>query len=629
MPRPHSAQDPADLAPQVVRGNYLLHLLFFDRALRWVLAVMLLGALGIGATLARVWRITPAGWEPPVRVSAWDWLAARSLRSAARTAQSGGQVADAVAAWQLVLRRLPADTEALRALVATLPAADRAQPASGFGPQLDRVGAWLLRISGTNAADLAALATGQAERRNWGWLAAQLAAAPGPLPPPQQALRLAALFELGLHSEFAAGWTEHAAALADDRRARLYHAAWSALAGPPAGQSAARGQLAAAAADPAWAPTALRLLLQVDQRDLDAGAYERHFAALRELGQDRLPEHVGFWSLLAATGQRPRATALADGLGGLPEFAEEAEPYLNTLVALRRRALVQDFARVGLPRLAGHPTVWIATANALQHLEAWEDLRALAAELRQQSALRPQLGHLAEFYDGVAEHGLGRPARAEAAFAKLLENPPALPAFALPPAIQLNRLGYPRIATGLLAPLRAAAADAPAFWAVLQQAAYTARDERQLLEASRELYTLQPDNPRVANNFVAALLLQGDRGPEAVQRAFEVLARVPGQPAARLNWALALLQVGRLEEAAAELDRLDGDPLPPDLATFGHLARCRLARARGQTTAASAAALRVDRRLLFPSQVAEVEAALERGPGAAEAGPPPTPSVPR
>jgi hypothetical protein len=616
MPRPDSPADPAALAPRVVRGSYLLPVLFFDRTFRWVLALALLAALAVGLLVPRLWRVTPPGWAPPVRISALDWFAARSLRRSARAAQAAGQLPTAVAGWRLVLGRLPTDPEALRALVDLLPAAHRAQPDAGLGPLLDGVGAWLLRLTGTNVADLTAVAASQAERRNWPWIAAQTAAAPAPLPGPLQSLRLAALFELGRLPEFEAAWTHPAAALADDRRAQLYHAAWVALTGRPAGQ-AARDRLAAAAIDPAWGPTALRLLLPVAQRDLAATAYERHLTALRALGQDGLPEHVNFWSLLWATGQRERAAALADSFGGLPESADEAGPYLDTLLLLRRPALVRAFVRRGLPRLADQPTIWISAAEALLRLEDWEELRALAADLRQQLPLRPLLGNLPDFYDGAAEHGLGHPARAEAAFAALLEKPPARPEFALPPAVHLNRLGYPRLAAQLLAQLRSAAAGAPGFWAQLQQAAYAARDERQLLEASRELYALQPDNPRVANNFVASLILQGDRGPEAVQRAFEVLARVPGQPAARLNWALALLQVGRLDEAAAELARLGGEPLPPDLGAFHHLARCRLARARGQPAEARAAALRVDRRLLFPSQVAEIEAALAPGPGGA------------
>jgi hypothetical protein len=63
--------------PAAVKRNYLLHILFYDRAFRWfaVVGILLFGSLGV--LWPRIFRTTPDGVFPPIKVSGIDLLKAR------------------------------------------------------------------------------------------------------------------------------------------------------------------------------------------------------------------------------------------------------------------------------------------------------------------------------------------------------------------------------------------------------------------------------------------------------------------------------------------------------------------------------------------------------------------------
>jgi predicted Zn-dependent protease len=286
--------------------------------------------------------------------------------------------------------------------------------------------------------------------------------------------------------------------------------------------------------------------------------------------------------------------------------------YLAAIAALKQSRILQDFAKERLPKFSAAPPVWVRTAEAMIQVGEWDDLRGLAVEMRQVDRLSSELGNLSWFFEAVGEHHLGRRPRAEDGFDRYLQKTPDDAQLAFGTAVMMGQLGYPEYATRLLRTLETKAGNSSEFWRQMQQASYESRDVDSLIEASRRLYLLQASDPVVANNYAASLLLRGDRGPEAVKVTFEVLDRMPNSVSARVNRALALLQVGRIDEAGPILTSLAGTKLEPSVAAVMDFTRFLFHEAKGQKAEAIAAAEKVEQRFLFPLQAEQLNASLAK-----------------
>ncbi len=595
--------------PAAVKRNYLLHILFYDRAFRWfaVVAILLFG--GMGAMWPRIFVTSPKGVSPESRVSGIDLLKAKSLKKTARAADAAGNPEAAIQAWIAALGSNPADLEANRGLLLTL--ANQARPDRAWLPLLAFRSDWTLRLSGTNHGDLELAARANAAYGQWDWIIARLSPTNSPRTEVTTPSLLAALMEKGMVQRFAAEWAAHRD-LAKDPASALYAAAWTAGWGPADEYLQAMDTLEAAAREPAHQALALRLLLRVDHQRLDVAAYEQHFNRLQAAGGARVRQHVRFWNLLRLTGQRERAVELARSFGERPESVDEAEMYLSVLASLKQNRLLLEFAKDQLPAFGSSPTVWVAAAEALIGVGEWDELRGLAIGMRQVDGLRLILGNLGHFFEGVGEHHLGRQPRAADAFDRFLQLPPEDPRLTFAAAVMMRRLGYPEQAAPLLRGLETKAGNSAEFWRQMQQTSYETRDVDGLIEASRRLYLLQSADPVVANNYAASLLLRGENGPEAVKVTLEVLEKIPNSVSARVNRALALIRVGRLDEVPPLLASVADAKLEPPTAAILEFTRFLLHDARGQRAEALAAAARVESRFLFPDQLEQLNAAVAR-----------------
>jgi predicted Zn-dependent protease len=595
--------------PSSVKRNYLLHVLFYDRAFRWfaVAGILLFGSLGL--MLPKIWVTSPPGVFPVIKVNVIDLLKARSLKQSAVAAGAAGKTEEAIQAWHSALDNNEADVDANRGLLATLAA--QPKPDLAWLRLMAGTADWLLRLSATNQADLELACRANAAYGQWDWIVYRVGQTNAPRTEVTTPILLAALFEKGLMQRFGSEWAAHKER-AQDQRTRLYVAAWTAGWGPAAEYMASVEALEAATKVPEQQELAYRMLLRVDYQRVDLNAYERHFKGLRETGGDKLLHHVRFWNLLRMSGQRSRAIELAQGFSDAPSSVDEAEQYLSAVAALQQARILQDFAKDRLLKFIAAPPVWVRTAEALIQVGEWDDLRSLAVEMRQVDRLNAELGNLSWFFEGVGEHHLGRRPRAEDAFQRYLEKPSGDTRLTFSSAVMMSQLGYPQDATRLLRSLETKAGNSSEFWRQMQQAAYESREVDSLIEASRRLYLLQASDPVVANNYAASLLLRGDRGPEAVKVTFEVLDRMPNSVSARVNRALALLQVGRVDEAGPLLASLAGAKLEPATAAVLHFSRFLFHEAKGQKAEAIAAAEKVEQRFLFPLQAEQLNASLAK-----------------
>jgi Flp pilus assembly protein TadD len=597
-------------APAAVRRNRLLHVLFYDRAFRWfaVAGILLFGSVGI--MWARIFRTTPEGLFPVVKVSGIDLLKARSLKESAMAADAAGETEAAIQGWISARGSNPGDLEANRGLLRTL--GKQTKPELAWMPLAGGVAEWLLRLSGSNHQDFELAGRVHAAFGQWEWIIGNLGHTNAPRNEVTVPILLEALFEKGLFQQFAEEWRRNGERFGQDPRSKLFAAGWTAGWGPSADHLSAMATLETATQDPELRELALRMLMRVDYQRIDVASYERHFTQLRELGNDKVRHHVRFWNLLRLGGQRSRAVALAEGFGEAMTTVDEAAMYLDTLAALKLTRLIQDFAQERLPKFSAAPIVWVRTAEALMAVGEWDDLRGLAVAMRLSESFNVVLKNLSHFFEGVGEHHLGRKPRAEDAFDRLLEKPPDDVQISFGAAVMMSQLGYPEFATRLLRKLETKAGNSAQFWLQMQQAAYEAREVDSLIEASRRLYLMQATDPVIANNYASSLLLRGDRAGEAVKVTLEVLERSPNSVSARVNRVLALIQVGRIEDAGVLLDSLKGTRFEPKVAAIVGLAHFRYLNAKGAKAEALAAAAAIEQRYLFPQQAEELNATVTK-----------------
>lgn len=596
--------------PASVKRNYLFHVLFYDRAFRWVAVVFILLFGTMAVLWPRIFVTTPEGVFPEIQVSGIDLLKARSLKKSAQAADAAGKTEDSVQAWVAALASNEGDLELNRGVLRTL--ASQTKPELAWLPLVSNTSEWLLLLGRTNHLDLELVARAKATYGQWDWIIHRLGNTNTPRTEVTTPVLLAALFERNLMQRFGSEWTAHRELAASSPAAKLYGAAWSAGWGPSAEYLTAIETLENATKTAELRVLAYGLLMRVDFQRIDVAAYERHFNLLREAGGDRVQHHVRFWNLLQLAGQRSRAVELAQAFGDLPSSIDEAEAYLTTMAGLKQNRILIDFSKQRLPKFANSPLIWVRTAAALIHVEEWDELRGLAVEMRQQDRLASALGNISWFFDGVGENALGRKSRAEDAFGHYLENPPADPQLNFWAAVTMSKVGFPEFATRMLRTLEAAAGNSSEFWRQMQQSAYESRDVDALIEASRRLYLMQASDPVVANNYAASLLLRGDRGPEAAKVTLEVLGRMPNSVSARVNRALALLQVGRVDEVPALLESVAGAKLDPSTAAVLHYTRFLMHEAKGEKSQALEAAAKIEQRHLFPSQVEQLNGSVAK-----------------
>ena len=138
-------------------------------------------------------------------------------------------------------------------------------------------------------------------------------------------------------------------------------------------------------------------------------------------------------------------------------------------------------------------------------------------------------------------------------------------------------------------------------------AAYQARQFEVMRQAAARGYELATNNPIFINNYAAALLIERTNAPLAIELTLRQLGKDPTSRAAQINHALALLQNGRIDDAAEQLDRIDRRGLDSSYRTQLQLGYFELNVRRRNAAAALAAYREIELRFLMPPQARWVE----------------------
>jgi len=618
--------------------NYpLLRMLVAERWFRLGFTAFVLVLIFMALFLPRIWKVTPSGFKPVVRVRGLHFAQAWSLKRTARKAMAAGNYAKSDYAWRAAISRNPGDTDALRGYMENFLGRGRLGSKELSG--MISYGTWLLRLDQTNRVDAELFARVCDRNRLYDVVVYFLGPMKERLSPAGEAALLRALFHSGQIQSFVALWEKAPREVRAAPDMALYWAAYLSGWGPADRIEEGQKVLEAALQRPAEQVLASRLELAVKAHVDDAQGYSTALERLKKAGEDTVAEHVTYWRLLATGGRKEDARALArscvraitavsEGQNAQAEARQSGEQKggeerqdlsrsnirepgsageLLRLVRVSEELGLQEEAiqllQMQALRFGYSEEVWITQGDLLITSKRWKDLRELATQIRQESGVRDALEGYSFYLQGRAELGLERTGLAEEALEQVRRL--LIPNFnlAVATARSLTQLGYPEVARDVLLNVEKAGASAPAFWQTLFFVAYRLRDSDLLLRSGARLAELRPDDMVAANNYAAALLVVRERPEEATKLTMQVLNRSPNATASLINRSLALLLGGRTDEAAEILRGVAPDRLSLEEATSYHLALFEIQFKRGQYRQAWETSDRLDPKQLFPVQI--------------------------
>jgi predicted Zn-dependent protease len=594
-------------------GSGLLRTILLNKWFGIAFVLIFLGGLLLAISLPKVWRTTPEGFVPVVRVSLLDLAQSWSLSRRAGELSAAGKTEEAMLAWQAAFANNMSDLRALRGAlggILALPEVDRRSAAAAVWQA-----GWLMRLGQTNQADLDLVVQVFDRCDLPEEVYSLLARKPMPLPPIQSGPYLRALFKLGMAGQFGQLWRTEREKFVGDPLMDLYDAAYRSGWGEATEMAAARRRLGEAMENPDTRNTACRLEMVVATQLNQPDAYQAALERLQDRRFDRLQDHVGYWRLLARSNRKEEAVRMAQEYVTPPnnpfELVRLAEAYVGLgLTDAALAVLRKHSGLMGNTDSAWSLAVWALYGDLLIEGKRWDELVDLASQMRLMDRARAMIEGLSFFFEGRARYGLSQFDLAFALFREAAKGRLPTPQMGLQAAITIARMSQFAIARDLLVPLEADLQAVPEYWQTLFDVAYNLReDETLLLKAATRAHELLPNNPVWTANYSVALLINRERPEEALRLTLEFLTQNPNSLVGRVNHALALIMNQRNDDAEQILRSINVSALDPHESSVFHLVSFELYLNRGELARAAAAAERVESRFLFQSQARWLERA--------------------
>lgn len=557
--------------------------------------------------MLKVWRATPKGFLPVVRVSAVDFVQAWALARSATQLTAEGKHEEALLAWQNAAANDLGNPDLARGGLEEMLRVGELMPRNVIAAL--NQSSWLLRLGRTNLADVELVARVYARCGQWPQVYELLRNKKGQRTPTEETAYLRAAFHAGHEEEFGRLWGRAGASRADSPDPALYEAAYLAGWGPVERRSEGVRRLEEAFADPAHRVLALRMQLVLAARVGELADYQKALEALEEVRADRLADHLGHWRLLrqAGRGEEARNPALVSAARIV--YPWEALDLARGLAELGMREEAIRFSASWLGRHGDSVApwsmgLWTLYGGLLLELRKWDELEAMANQIRLATFAYAELAGFAHFMEGRALQGRERHALARQSYELAVKRSWPFPEFGLVVAETLNQVGHDDLAQKALEPLDAALGENPAYWHALFQAIYAQKQDFELLyKAADRAYRLAPHDPVHQHNYAAALLINRWRPDEACALTRDLLARNPRKMNCRINHGFALAMNHRFDEARAVLASISAvNAGEPDRTAY-HLASFEVSLHGRRFDEARRHSVAIDRRLLFPNQI--------------------------
>lgn len=587
------------IEPKLIYSPFL-RLIIFSVWFQLGFAAVMLTLISAALYLPKIWRVSPHGFEPIVRVSGLDMTQNWALKRSAQKLQNSGDFRKAAEAWQGAISENPADRQALRGFLSN--ALNLSPHETRFNGNILGDVQWLLRLDQTNTADLELLAR-ICNRRNWFDIATYFFAPlqkTMTLPPGAQAMMIKSLFHQGRIAEFAREMEQKRGQL-QDPELPLYRTAYQAGWGETNSDNAF-AELQKAAENSEGGVRAGHLLLEAAAQKQKIELYSHELERLAARNEANAADQAGYWALLAAAGRTNEAVKLVQSTSVSPETAQELLRVAQTEVTLGLTDSAAELMK-GLARQFGHaPEVWLAYGKILEMREDWDEMRAVGRLIRQDGGLREMAWGLGYFLEGRADLAQKREASADTAFEQAAESSYDVETIGASVARELMRLNRPQLALKIQRAIASKFETNLNFWNDEFNAAYAAQDQVALLEAAEHAYKIIPKDPLALNRYAAALLLNRVRPDEAIQLTFELYVRYPQNSAAIINHSCALLLNKRAEEARKLLESLNVKALSSAEINPYYLALFETYHTLGQWDRARKVRAQITEGALFPKQ---------------------------
>ena len=593
-------------------GDGWMRVFLFDHWFGVATVLFFCFVIFLGLFLTKIWTATPEWVSPPIKISGLDMAQSWSLGRRAAELAGQGNMTEAVINWRSASYHNPGQPEIARALlrsITQIPKPDRRFTAIGYDRSL-----WLLKLTRTNIDDLAIAGRFLRKYEIDDWLLQLTESLTNELPAGLAADLLVASFNRGQMDRFGRLWESQKTAQATNQVLPLYHLAWEAGWGPPAGMQAARRRLTElqSTATGEAAETVRRLQLYLAFQLNDVGGFRTAFDWLIDHHVDKVNEHVNFWRLLVRSGRRSEAQELARRFSRPPETLQDAIGLASTFSDLGLPSIAVEFAVAQLKDFPFSPDLWVLLAEQRIRLKAWTELRQTAMSMRNEPALQGKMTGVSTFVEGVVSLRTGDPAAAKTFFESSGSGNFPRPMDAYNVASEMLQLGYPEAAARLLKSIEATYATNVNFWYQLTTAAYGSRQMDLTLTAARKTWELAPNVPVHMNNYSAVLLALRERPDEAIKLTFRLVSKFPQNRAYQVNHCLALIQNGRLDEAEVLLKGFNPATLNAVEAASVNLGWFELHLQRGNLDLARAVHPRIDGTRLMESQTQWLAAQIKK-----------------
>lgn len=609
----------------------LVLVLLYDWRFRLAIVGLVIVGAAFALVLVPIWRSTPRGFKPVQRIKLLDVWQARSLRHTARAEIAAGRAPDGLVTMRAAVSNNPGDLDMLREFITQIRTYGDPRKHAHMAVQN---GFWLVRLSGTNTADLE-LVAGLFERFYLeDIVVAMLEPMEDKLTPALEKAYAKALFMNRDPVKFAM----HLARLhtqgvaANDPELELFDAAY--LAGWTDGASARSGQdkLDRGKDRPELALLAQRLQLIVSERRNDAESYGKALEDVIQHGAVRIIDHLVYWGLLNSAGQKEKAVEIMRSNVYEPRSGDEAillaRSYYEFGLPEEALAVLQRYARFFA--FASH--LWLSLGNLLIAQENWDDLGRVALEIRDESnPSRSELLSLSYYFEGLSELKRHRDSTAVEAFEKAAQAPCDNESILLRIAAGMSEVGQPGPAQQLLLKNQRMSEKNPEYWNILGKVSFELRDLPTLAYAAAKTHSLKPDDPAAIQNHAAALLSMRSMPQQAIALTLESYRREPNNTGVILNHAAALTQNRRFAEARRLLMSLDKARLSESEKATLNLVLFELCLEEGNHGEALKAASSINRSALFPPETQWLDNTLRRistNKPSAGAAPPQTRALP-
>ncbi len=543
----------------------LLRLLILDWRVSFLLLLVVASVSFVLILPLKLWKRTPKGFNPEIRVSTLDLIQARSLARSARTSEKNGNLQGAIQAWALALANDPGDFAVAGNYVEIL---------LRNGKQQDlqkglQIALWARELFQTAEADHLVIL---ASERNQAWDLVHQAAERVEISESPLEVRmcvLKALFRSGRYREASEFLKTR---ISSDSRAELYRDALDCILTPSAviPECQKLRQSLRVGSDKV---EAIELYLTASAEKRDLSEFESAFKLLRQMTDRTLAFELLHLRLLLDLGRWSEARDVVNRFRA-PASARDTVEIARALIQVGDRTGATGFLhgyRLEFNDSAKHRTLY---ARLLLDQGAVSELENFRKELH---------GRPWDTAEKVLVHGIAclpDPSSANInalnAVLRGASDPFYDDSWYFAAAV-LVKVGQPQVAWSLLKSREGHHPGDPEFYGNLFAVAEGTKDARLMQEAAERCYQLTPNDPRVIANYAAILVMYEEQLNQAVALSALCLKANPSSDAAKINYAAALINSESF--AAADLILRSVDESNLSIAARNQLRFIKLKRA--------------------------------------------------